>query len=104
MHNRAALLITGIIGTVVGAAAADLAHGETIFRTSCWGCHHPTAEAFGPSFRAIAARRTTEEIKAQIVRPDVMYAVLGYRRNAMPPFAMAATDLEDITAYIVSFK
>lgn len=82
----------------------DLKKGEELFLKWCWGCHHATAEAFGPSFRTIAASRTRSQIKGQIVRPDILYKELGYKRNSMPAFALEGEELDALTDYIVSFK
>lgn len=81
-----------------------LKKGEEVFLKWCWGCHHPTAEAFGPSFRTIASTRTVSQIKGQIVRPDILYKELGYKRNSMPSFAFEGEELDAITDYIISFK
>lgn len=94
----AGLLCTSSFGT------DGLQKGEKLFLKLCWGCHHQSADAFGPSFHAIASTRTGGEIKAQIVRPDIMYQTLGYRRNSMPAFVLDNEELESITAYIESFK
>jgi len=84
--------------------AGNVESGEKIFSTLCWGCHHPTAEAFGPSFRTIAQKRTENQIKSQILRPDLIYRALGYKRNSMPSFVMSENDLNNIAIYIMSFK
>jgi mono/diheme cytochrome c family protein len=78
--------------------------GEKIFLKLCWGCHHQSADAFGPSFAFIAKNRTGGDIKAQIINPDLMYKTLGYKRNSMPPFNLSGEELDEITAYIESFK
>ena len=85
--------------------AAKLEEGERLFKRYCWGCHHQTAEAFGPSFSTIAKKRTKAQIVAQIVNPEASYKQLGYRRNAMPAFDdLNASALEALAAYIYSFK
>lgn len=78
--------------------------GKKIFETYCWGCHHQSAEAFGPSFAQIASQRDSDEIRAMIVDPASVSKVLGYKRNAMPPFKLTTEELDTITAYILSFK
>jgi len=78
--------------------------GETIFKEKCWGCHHQTAEAFGPSFRTIANKRTKEEIMAHISNPSEYFSELGYKRNSMPSFGLNYYELKSITDYIKSFK
>jgi cytochrome c551/c552 len=79
--------------------------GETLFKSYCWGCHHPTAEAFGPSFHTIASKRTKEQIMAMIADPDGTYGALGYRRNSMPAFDdLDAKELSTLADYVLSFK
>lgn len=87
------------------AFAVSNSNGEKIFKTYCWGCHHQTSEAFGPSFRYIASKRTEGEIIAQIVNPEETYKLLGYKRNSMPPFNdLSGNELKDIVDYIMKFK
>ena len=88
-------------------ALHSLAHadnGKKIFETYCWGCHHQTAVAFGPSFSQIAAQRTAEEIQGMITDPASVSKHFGYKRNAMPAFTLTAEELKAITDYILSFK
>lgn len=95
------LLFAGV-GTFV---YADGKSGEELFKSYCWGCHHQTAEAFGPSFRTIANKRSKSEIMAQIADPEGTYKDLGYRRNSMPAFDdLSASQLKSLTDYIYSFK
>ena len=76
-----------------------------VFHTYCWGCHHQTAQAFGPSFKEIANKRKKDEIIAQILSPKDMYKKLGYKRNSMPSFNdLNATQINAIVTYILSFK
>lgn len=93
-----------VLWSVASISANDMREGEALFLKLCWGCHHPTAEAFGPSFQSIARKRSDSEIQGQIVRPDLLYKQLGYTRNAMPPFALSGEELQNITVYIKSFK
>ena len=79
-------------------------NGKKVFETYCWGCHHQTAVAFGPSFAQIASQRSADEIRAMITDPAAVSKVLGYKRNAMPAFTLSEEELELITAYILSFK
>jgi len=44
------------------SVSADKLDGKKVFETYCWGCHHQTAQAFGPSFKQIANTRTKEQI------------------------------------------
>ncbi len=76
-----------------------------VFKEYCWGCHHQTAQAFGPSFKEIANHRKKEEIIAQIIAPQNTYKLLGYKRNSMPAFNdLSTTQLNLIVDYILSFK
>ena len=83
---------------------ADESRGKKVFETYCWGCHHQTAMAFGPSFTTIASQRTAQEIEAMITDPVGVSKVFGYKRNAMPALKLKPEELQAITAYIISFK
>ncbi len=78
--------------------------GKKVFETYCWGCHHQTAVAFGPSFAEIASKRSADEIRAMITDPASVSKAFGYKRNAMPAFALNEEELKAITSYILSFK
>jgi len=78
--------------------------GKKVFETYCWGCHHQTAMAFGPSFEQIASQRKISEMRAMIIDPKSVSKVLGYKRNAMPAFALSEKELTLISNYILSFK
>jgi len=78
--------------------------GKKVFETYCWGCHHQSAVAFGPSFTQIASKRDAQEIQAMITDPASVSKAFGYTRNAMPPFQLKQSELEAITTYILSFK
>jgi cytochrome c551/c552 len=78
--------------------------GEEVFKTYCWGCHHQSATAFGPSFQEIANKRTKEEIRGMISDPEGVSKILGYSRNAMPKLNISDKNLTAITNYILSFK
>lgn len=89
---------------LVSHASLYAQSGKKVFETYCWGCHHQSAEAFGPSFTQIASHRSSDEIRAMITDPDSVSKVLGYPRNAMPPFKLTIEEMDAITAYILSFK
>lgn len=78
--------------------------GKAVFETYCWGCHHQTSVAFGPSFEDIASKRSEGEIKGQIIDPKSMYKQLGYKRSVMPAFDLSPKELDLITQYVLSFK
>lgn len=77
-----------------------------VFKEYCWGCHHETSTAFGPSFKEIANKRTEGEIKGHIVAPKSTYKNLGYKRSVMPSFGNVLSDeeLNSVTKYIQSYK
>jgi len=83
---------------------AQASDGKKVFETYCWGCHHQTAMAFGPSFSTIASQRTSAQIQAMITDPETVSKVFGYKRNAMPALKLKPEELKAITAYILSFK
>ena len=58
---------------------ASQVDGEKIFKQYCWGCHHETSVAFGPSFEQIANQRTVAEIQGHIIAPKSMYKQLGHK-------------------------
>ncbi len=78
--------------------------GQKVFETYCWGCHHQTSVAFGPSFEEIASKRTEGEIKGHIIDPKSMYKQLGHKRSVMPPFNLSPKELNLITEFILSYK
>jgi cytochrome c551/c552 len=97
------LLFTLGLGSTLHAA--EMESGERLFKEYCWGCHHQTAEAFGPSFRKIANTRDRGSIMAQIADPEHTYRELGYKRNSMPSFGdLNSSQLEELTEFILSFK
>ena len=85
---------------------ASTADGEKVFKHYCWGCHHQTSVAFGPSFEEIANRRTVAEIQGHIIAPKSMYKQLGHKRSVMPSFKdeLSQEQLDAITNFIMSFK
>jgi len=97
-------IITLFFITIIAHSVAYADSGKKVFETYCWGCHHQTAMAFGPSFSEIANKRSAEEIQAMITDPAAVSKVLGYKRNAMPAFTLKPEELKAITEYIMSFK
>ena len=83
---------------------SDTLDGKKVFETYCWGCHHQTAVAFGPSFSSIAKKRTKEEIMAYIISPKSMYKEFGYKRTVMTQFHLNHDELEAISNYILLQK
>ncbi len=101
-------LLFAVSSTLFADTAKDLINkeltGKKVFETYCWGCHHQTAVAFGPSFAQMASERSADEIRAMITDPAAVSKVLGYKRNAMPAFTLSEEELKLITAYVLSYK
>lgn len=100
MQTRVHIMIVSSI-MIASIMHAD---GKKVFEAYCWGCHHQTAEAFGPPFSQIAAKRNRSEIRAMITDPAGVSKLFGYKRNAMPPFKLSESELDAITSYILSYK
>lgn len=85
---------------------ASQVDGEKIFKQYCWGCHHETSVAFGPSFEQIANKRTIGEIQGHIISPKSMYEQLGHKRSVMPSFKdeLSQEELDALTNFIMSYK
>jgi mono/diheme cytochrome c family protein len=89
----------------ISMLTAGAEEGEKLFKEYCWGCHHQTAEAFGPSFRTIANQRDKETIMAMMTDPEATAKALGYKRNSMPAFDDLSPDqMESLADYIMQFK
>ncbi len=71
-----------------------LTSGEQVFRAYCWGCHHQSATAFGPSFKKIANSRTKDQMITHIMAPTSNYKELGYKRTVMPSFSNTLSEKE----------
>ena len=99
------LLVTTILFLTI-TQAKNLNTGEKVFRAYCWGCHHQTAMAFGPSFQEIANKRNLGQIEGHIVSPKSDYKLLGYKRSVMPAFGdtLSQKELDLIANYILSYK
>ena len=95
-------LFTAAMGTL--ANADNLAEGKKVFETYCWGCHHQTAVAFGPSFSQMAAKRTKQEIEAYIIEPKAMYKAFGHKRTVMPVLDLNDKERDLVAEYIISYK
>ena len=97
------IVIMGLLVTIT-LSAGNL-EGKKLFKSYCWGCHHQTAEAFGPSFKTIANKRNKGEIIAMIADPDGTYKQLGYKRNSMPSFKdLKPEEMEALADFIMTFK
>ena len=103
--KRKPVLFALVLFASVLLQGGEMQEGEKLFKAYCWGCHHPTAEAFGPSFQTIASKRNQGEIIAMIADPEATAKRLGYSRNSMPAFDdLSAKEMETLADYILSFK
>ncbi len=96
------LLLAGVVATSL--YADDMAEGKKVFETYCWGCHHQTAVAFGPSFSQMAAKRTKDEIEAYIIEPQAMYKAFGHKRSVMPVLELSDKERGLVAEYIISYR
>ncbi len=78
--------------------------GKEVFMKKCWGCHHPTREAFGPSFSNIIKKRDVDTIKAYIMDPESMYMSLGYKKNTMPKMELKEKEIDMLLGFIRNSK
>jgi len=86
--------------------ANELNTGEKVFREYCWGCHHETSVAFGPSFQEIANKRTKTQMITHISAPKSDFKELGYKRSVMPSFGTTLNkkELDLIIDFIMAQK
>jgi cytochrome c5 len=97
-------LVLWILFATFAFAHAESLDGKKVFETYCWGCHHQTAVAFGPSFVQIADKRSAQEIEAYIISPESMYKSFGYTRSAMTQLHLKEDERRAIVDYIISYK
>lgn len=97
-------IILPIVFVISTVSASD--SGKKVFEKYCWGCHHQTSMAFGPSFEEIANKRSRGEIQGHIMSPQSTYEQLGHKRSVMPAFSdkLSQKELDLITDFIYSFK
>ena len=104
MKNKILMCLL-LLPLIFSTLYAKKQNGEQLFKEYCWGCHHQTAQAFGPSFRSIANKRNKGQIIAQIADPNGTYKSLGYKRNSMPAFDdLNADELNALADYIYKYK
>lgn len=89
---------------VLSSAVFAQIGGKKVFEKYCWGCHHQTSLAFGPSFKEIASKRSEGDIISYIFNPKLSYKSFGYKRSVMPSFNLTQEEYTSIAKYILSFK
>jgi mono/diheme cytochrome c family protein len=101
------LVLLGIVSaSLLGSpalAAGDAVEGEKLAKEHCARCHNVAAggafKQYPPSFTAIAAYRSEDQIHARIVFPTL--------HSAMPEVAfyfLGAKGVDDLIAYIMSLE
>jgi cytochrome c551/c552 len=78
--------------------------GSSVFTAKCWGCHHETSMAFGPSFTKIASTRDAQMIRTHLDNPRINAVNLGYKNPTMPNIPLSETEKDMVTMYVKSFK
>ena len=78
--------------------------GAQVFMEKCWGCHHTTENAFGPSLRWSVQNREKALVIAQILNPENTYRLLGYSRNAMPRIELKEEELKALMKFMEALK
>lgn len=92
------VLILLLSATSSQAAAADVARGAQLARQWCANCHviggpaAPTVQQGPPSFRSIG------------LNADQLRTFLTHPHGAMPDFALSRTEIDDLIAYIETFR
>lgn len=78
--------------------------GQSVFTQKCWGCHHETSMAFGPSFVKIANSRSSEMVRTHLDNPKINALNLGYKNPTMPNIELSQIEKDMVTAYVMSHK
>ena len=78
--------------------------GQSVFTAKCWGCHHESSMAFGPSYTKIASTRTKEMVRTHLDDPKLNAINLGYKNPSMPNIPLSEVEKDIVTSYIMSFK
>ena len=98
----AALVLTALIASPVGAQEGSIENGAELAAEFCAQCHDITAtgpmKQHPPAFAAIAKFRPEEQIRASIWFP-ALHAGMPQVMNVLDREAV-----EDLTAYIVSLE
>ena len=96
-------LLVLVLATSLYSSSLD---GKKVFETYCWGCHHETSVAFGPSFQEIANKRTKTQMITHISAPKSDFKELGYKRSVMPSFGTTLNkkELDLIVDFIMAQK
>ncbi|MBF0319203.1 MAG: c-type cytochrome [Nitrospirae bacterium] len=75
--------------------------GQEVFMEKCWGCHHTTEEAFGPSFKSIVKKRNESTIRSMLIDPKATAATIGYKRSVMPKIDLSTEETESLLRFVM---
>lgn len=78
--------------------------GQSVFTAKCWGCHHETSMAFGPSFAKIANSRSSEMVRTHLDNPKINALNLGYKNPTMPNIELSEVEKDMVTAYVMGHR
>jgi mono/diheme cytochrome c family protein len=98
---KLALIVTGGIVAASPSLAADLARGAQLARQWCASCHvvgHKAPKVIQqgpPSFQAIAQSRMT---------PGRLRVFLSHPHGGMPDLSLSRAEIDDLIAYIETFR
>ena len=98
-----ACLAAFVLLNSTAAQAQDVMEGEHFAQTWCSGCHQVNnqmtsarGDVAAPSFKSIAQMNSTT--------PRSLTVFLGTPYTRMPNYVLTATDIENVSAYIVSLR
>ena len=75
---------------------ADAKHGRALFGEHCSACHGAKGEGgMGPSLKDELKRKSADQIRAQVMRPEPPMAKLY-------PSVLSDKDVEDVVAFVVT--
>lgn len=78
--------------------------GQSVFTAKCWGCHHETSMAFGPSFTKIASTRSVEMIRTHLDNPKINALNLGYKNPTMPNIELSEIEKDMVASFVASYR
>ncbi|MBI5959630.1 MAG: ABC transporter substrate-binding protein [Chloroflexi bacterium] len=110
--DYAASVNTTFVQAVTPPSMGDAANGATLFTAQgCVACHSAAAAGVGPSFDGLASRAPTrvegvsaeDYLRQSILEPGA-FTPEGFQ-NIMPPYAaLSEQDVNDLVAYLLTFK
>ncbi|MEN9217146.1 MAG: c-type cytochrome [Gloeomargarita sp. HHBFW_bins_162] len=92
-------LVLVVVGWVMPAQAADIAHGGKVFGANCAACH-----AGGKNVVVASKSLKKEDLEKYGMDLQAIIYQVTNGKNAMPAFKgrLSATDIEDVANYVVA--